>query len=104
MTQQLAMEAFGHIVNADTWHNRLWTILVEEAGAYDTVADRYSFATHFPQCREYRFMGKLGFGGKVWMNANHDGDPYVNCYPEDMNPERREIIERTNKRLAELGA
>lgn len=104
MAEAHSYEEFDHIVSADTWHNRLWTILVEEAGAHDTITDRYSFAVHFPQCREFRFSGKLGFGGKVWMNANHDSAPYVNCYPEDMTPERREIIDRTNARLAELGA
>ena len=77
----------------------VWDVLVSEAGARpDQFAE---FNHHWPQCREFRFMGSLGFGGKVWAN---DGRVYVNCYPEDANPERRATMERTNALLAQLQA
>jgi hypothetical protein len=53
---------------------------------------------HFVEgCREYRFMGALGFGGKFWQQSMT-----VTCYPEDETPERRAIIERANAALADL--
>ncbi len=53
-------------------------------------------------CHEWRFIGKLGFGGKFRNNGNRDNVPYVDCYPENETPERRAMIERANERLAEL--
>jgi hypothetical protein len=53
-------------------------------------------------CREYRFMGELGFGGKFRNNGKRNNTPYVDCYSENETPSRREMIERANKRLAEL--
>lgn len=77
----------------------VYDILVEECGAPDDRLSRLSFGSNWP-CWEYRFQGKLGFGGKVWGNA---GAPYyVNCYPEDMTDERRVMIDAANKRLAGL--
>lgn len=72
----------------------VWQILVEEAGAWPD--DITQFQYHWPECGEYRFMGKLGFGGKVWANR---GDVYVTCYPEDDNRERSAIIAACNARL-----
>lgn len=75
----------------------VWTILVEEAGAVES--DRPAFVHHWPACVEYRFVGKLGMGGKVWANM---GDVYVTCYPEDHTREREQIIAACNGRLAAL--
>lgn len=75
----------------------VYAVLVEEAGADPEQID--SFRYHWPDCREYRFMGRLGAGGKVWANR---GKVYVTCYPEDENAARHEIVEATNKRLADL--
>lgn len=55
-----------------------------------------------PPCAEYRFVGALGFGGKFRNNGNWGNTPYVDCYAEDVTPERSSMIERANKRLAEL--
>lgn len=55
-----------------------------------------------PPCREYRFCGALGFGGKFRNNGNRDGIPYVDCYLEDETPARRTMIEAANRRLHEL--
>jgi hypothetical protein len=53
-------------------------------------------------CREWRFMGALGFGGKFRNNGNNDNTPYVDCYSEDKTPDRLEMIKRANARLKEL--
>jgi hypothetical protein len=53
-------------------------------------------------CREYRFMAALGFGGKFRNNGNFDNTPYVDCYPEDMTPIRRGMIDRANERIKKL--
>lgn len=53
-------------------------------------------------CHEYRFCGALGFGGKFRNNGNNENIPYVDCYREDETPERRKMIAKANKRLADL--
>lgn len=53
-------------------------------------------------CHEYRFMGALGFGGKFRNNGNNYNTPHVDCYAENETPERLAMIERANKRLADL--
>jgi hypothetical protein len=88
-------------------------ILVEECGhrVFDSQRDGDAFVhaikvaddPHpFNICREYRFMGELGFGGKFRNNGNHENTPHVDCYREDETPARLAMIERANKRLAEL--
>jgi hypothetical protein len=78
----------------------VWEILVDECGAWnsDDSALR-DFERHWPDCREYRFQGRLGFGGKVWANV---GQVYVTCYREDETPERAAMITRANVRLEAL--
>lgn len=58
----------------------------------------------FHHCRpdfpkEYRFCGRLGFGGKFWRT---NGKFYVNCYTEDETPLRLQIMATANERLANL--
>jgi len=83
--------------------HEIYTILREECGASDTKDNRLGFVntvlqqSNFPT--EYRINGSLGFGGKFRMR--HD-KWYVDCYPEDRTPECDEMIERANKRLADL--
>lgn len=48
---------------------------------------------------EFRFMGRLGFGGKLYYSC--DGWR-VSAYPEDTTPEIRRIVAATNLKLAEL--
>ena len=47
---------------------------------------------------EYRFQGRLGFGGKYWRGN------YVNCYREDETPELRALIDEVNRELKKLEA
>lgn len=80
-------------------------ILVEECGLRpDDGRDGFVRTVSSPEqdCREYRFMGALGFGGKFRNNGNRNNTPYVDCYPEHETPERLRMIERANARLAEL--
>lgn len=53
-------------------------------------------------CREFRFIGALGFGGKFRNNGNCENTPHVDCYREDETPARCEMIEKANARLTEL--
>lgn len=75
----------------------VWDVLVETCGARPNQWDE--FAYHFPQCREFRFMGHLGFGGKVWADTRR---AYVTCYSEDMTKERADMIGGANSALLAL--
>lgn len=81
-------------------------ILVEECGMRPDDDGRDGFVRIISDpkqdCREYRFMGALGFGGKFRNNGNRNDTPHVDCYREDETPERLAMIERANARLAEL--
>ena len=77
--------------------NKVWDILVTLAGAME--GERDQFLSNWPECREFRFCGKLGFGGKIWGSSDV---PYVTCYQEDQTSERAEVIKVTNVALAEL--
>lgn len=75
----------------------IWDVLVSNCGARES--ERQDFLHHWPRCIEYRFVGRLGFGGKIWWN---NGEVYVSCYREDETAERRELIEQTNDKLKVL--
>lgn len=79
-------------------HRAVWDVLVEECGARESEFE--DFVYYWPDCREFRFGGGLGSGGKVWARAHGKVD--VTCYPEDENQKRHEMIEKANKRLADL--
>ena len=78
---------------------KVYDILVEECGAREELREHFVQCQTTEEVREWRFCGKLGFGGKFWVN---DDRLYVNCYNEDMNPARNKIIEAANKRLEAL--
>jgi hypothetical protein len=83
----------------------VWIILREECGAHTHTASdftdfRICMTTSPGYVKEFRFQGHLGFGGKLRLNGNRDGRPYVDCYREDETPERLAMIERANERLA----
>ena len=83
--------------------NLIYDILVQECGVLEGK-DNYNrecFVSHqtTEEVIEWRFCGKLGFGGKFWRNG---GKMYVNCYREDETPERLKMIEAANKRLEDL--
>lgn len=82
------------IIDDKKFWEDVYYILVEECGADMNSIE--SFSELNGDFREWRFIGYLGFGGKVW---NNNDDIYVNCYPEDVNAERKKMIEEANKRL-----
>src|SRR5687767_9908335 len=76
---------------------KVYDIIIEECGA--TPTDKFHFLGNKHDFIEWRFQGKLGFGGKLW---NNNYKIYVSCYPEDLNNERQNIIDTTNKKLEQL--
>lgn len=80
--------------------SKVFTILIRHCGARE--ADREVFIYHMnrePYPIEYRFCGKLGFGGKFWRSPDR---LYVNCYPEHLDKERSTMIESANAELRTL--
>lgn len=83
--------------------HRIWSILVCDAGASKSNAQRDNFVrTHMDAkypCIEFRFQGVFGFGGKF---RRYDGKFYIDMYPEDRTPERIEIARKVNEKLAQI--
>lgn len=80
----------------------IYTLLVEEGGAPEH--EREAFIREYTDkepSKEWRFRGRLGFGGKFRI-GERGGKPrlYVDCYPEDNNDERQRIMDGINSRLA----
>ncbi len=85
---------------------RVYDVLVTEAGASPTPHTKAAFVEHFSALKnrrsgneEWRFQGALGFGGKFWGSS--DGFR-VSCYVEDENRARKKCIRLTNKALQPL--
>ena len=84
--------------------NKVYDILVE-IGALEIMRDAFIHTQSTEECNEWRFQGKLGFGGKFWNEWSYlDDEPKwrVSCYSEDETPEREKIIEETNQKLRTL--
>lgn len=81
-------------------YNKVYDILIE-AGADDldrnTFVHDHTIEYNNKLCREWRFCGKLGFGGKYWRRDN-----VVSCYSENLTPEREKLIKEINAKLALL--
>jgi hypothetical protein len=84
----------------------VWDLLVEKAGANtdpDSGHGRNSFVpyvtTPLAHGHEFRFMGLLGFGGKLHVGFR---GVYVTCYSEDRNEARDAIVAAVNARLDEM--
>ncbi len=80
----------------EDYANAIWDALVKYAGASERW--REDFLAHRDHITEYRFQGRLGFGGKFWNCRAWD----VTCYTEDTTAEREEMIWKTNSRLRDL--
>jgi len=76
--------------------NKIYDILVTLGGAFEPERD--SFIYHHSKnkdiCTEWRFQGKLGFGGKYYSDLN-----VVDCYSEDETPTILKLIEKINIEL-----
>ncbi|GGM52605.1 hypothetical protein ACFFX1_55460 [Dactylosporangium sucinum] len=70
----------------------VFDVLVRHAGAAEHQRDEFVYHLRHG-CEEFRFMGSLGFGGKLYVEP---GRWRVGCYPEDLTPERAAVIERVN--------
>lgn len=79
--------------------NAVYDLLVRIGGANEN--ERASFVYHHCQskegCTEWRFQGKLGYGGKYRSERNT-----VDCYTEDYTPENEKIINELNEALSKL--
>ena len=79
--------------------NKIYDILVKVCGASENMRDNFIYHTQQEGTwgsSEYRFQGKLGFGGKFWIRREGWD---VNCYSEDETPERLAIIKSANEKL-----
>lgn len=79
--------------------NQIYDLLVSIGGAYEPLRDSFIYVHMDPKypCHEWRFSGKLGFGGKYRSRTNT-----VDCYSEDQTPERLKLIEDLNTALSLL--
>ncbi len=85
----------------------IWRVLVDHAGANDFGRENFLHTQTADVRTEYRFVGSLGFGGKFRRNRVWIGDVCseswtVDCYREDLTPERQAVIDTTNAALADL--
>lgn len=82
--------------------NAVYEVLVRHAGAREDGRDEFVF--HLARgCEEFRFMGSLGFGGKLYVEPRRWR---VGAYPEDIArwPAMAETIRVTNVALDGLRA
>ena len=80
--------------------NKVYDILVNMGGASSSLKDRNDFLYHHVEsengCDEYRFGGKLGFGGKYYSGTNT-----VDCYSEEHSSDKHDdLIEGINSELS----
>ena len=76
---------------------KVYEILIKDCGANQEQRLNFlAYMTNSDLPLEWRFIGKLGFGGKLYKQGKK---MYVSCYPEDLNPERQEIINSVNEKL-----
>jgi len=77
--------------------------LLESAGAEPRLKDSFiaQFTSNDPPSH-WRFIGKLGLGGKFHYGCFAAPLYYVSCYPEDMDAYREVLIEHINIKLSEL--
>lgn len=84
---------------------KVYDVLVEHAGAMEANCEDFIYAVvrwserNPYQTNEYRFMGRLGMGGKFWLTPESF---HVSAYSEDITPKRRAIITKTNAELKKL--
>lgn len=91
------------------FYEKVYEILITHAGA--SPAYREDFLTYFRSrgsrelpahvTKEWRFMGRFGFGGKIWIDSLRPF-AHVTYYPEDRTDEREKVLESVNKHLREI--
>jgi len=78
--------------------NKIYDLLVQECGAIEYWRDHF-IQCQSEGCKEFRFQGIFGFGGKFWDNDNRW---YINCYPENMTPQLQAKIDEVNLILKKM--
>lgn len=104
-TKEEAVELFRtrdlpNLPSNDSFYHKVYDILEDLGGATgDGYRDSfvYNYTKDKYKSDEWRFQGKLGFGGKYRGERN-----VVDCYTEDENPERRRLIKKINAALKKL--
>jgi hypothetical protein len=98
---------------SDETAHAVFDVLVETVGASEHWRLDFIHRQTGRVCSEHRIIGcLLGMGGKFRRNtgSRRYGDGtygeiwFVDAYPEDMNDERRAMIEATNARLEQIRA
>lgn len=83
----------------------VWGVLVRECGAREDGRADFIASVQAHGLTEYRFMGRLGFGGKVryrrW-GGTPKGWLYVDYYPEHRTDDRDGDVQRANAGLRDL--
>lgn len=95
------MMNFPELVKSEKFYGQVYDLLILFGGAPNTPDHKQAFIYEFMYDKhsagEWRFQGKLGFGGKYWSEINE-----VSCYSEDETPERLALIKLINKELKKL--
>lgn len=84
-------------MKADELWNKVYDLLIEIGGASAVERSDFVYAHINTECHEWRFCGKLDFGGKFWREKFK-----VTCYSEDVTPNITLTMDILNNRLAEL--
>jgi len=79
------------------FYKKVYDILIEVGGALPTEKENFIDAHVEGWCCEWRFSGKLSFGGKYRKETNT-----VDCYSEDETAERLRIIKEINEKLKSI--
>lgn len=80
--------------------NKIYDLLEKIGGAHPIMRQGFLYAHCQDRdgcCKEWRFGGKLGFGGKYRSETNT-----VDCYTEDENDKTLSIIDELNSELEKL--
>ena len=84
---------------SDAERAAIYDILVECCGASELAREKFlAYMLHVPENggQEFRFMGWLGFGGKLYSNSQ---GVYVDCYREHKTPIVAFAIKVANERI-----
>lgn len=81
--------------------HKAFDLLVRYGQADDDARDMFvRYAT--TGLDEWRFIGSLGIGGKIYLMTHPKRALYVNCYLEDSNDERNAFMRFLNGELAKV--
>jgi len=82
------------------FYGALYDVLVAYADADHARRDDFiAYLCRESGSHEWRFMGSLGMGGKLFKSC---GRIWVSCYSEDETPKRRATIARVNREIEAL--